>query len=101
MKEKDLQNAIIQYLNLHGHFVWRNNTGAFVLESAGKKRFMRAGIKGSPDIIGIAKDGRFIGIECKSKGRKSTLEQEVFLEQIRARGGIGIVAYSLKDACFW
>lgn len=57
----------------------------------------RAGVKGGSDILGIAKDGKFIAVECKIKGNKPTALQELFLDEIRSRGGYGIVAYDLKD----
>lgn len=58
--------------------VWRNNTGAVRTESGG---FMRIGFTGSADIIGIARDGKFIGIECK-RDEKASLSpaQEAFAE---------------------
>ena len=99
MLEKDIQKAIIEYLNASGFWVWRNNTGAMVLEGKnGKKRFFRAGFPGISDIIGIAPDGRFVAIEVKRKGGKVTQNQQAFLNAVRGMGAYGIVAYSLDDA---
>lgn len=87
---------MLQYLNFKGHFAWRNNTGA---TRAGKfgERFIRYGYPGSSDVLGIEKGtGKLIAIECKAK-TKTTPLQDQFLKQIRDRGGIGIVAYDLKD----
>jgi hypothetical protein len=93
--EKDTQKAILEYLTLKGHFVWRNNSGAFKTERGG---FYRIGAAGSPDIIGVKKgDGKFIGIEVKSGGVKPTALQEQFLKDINDRGGIGIVAYNIDQ----
>lgn len=52
---------------------------------------------GTSDITGCSKDGRFIAIECKIKPNKPTELQEAYLEEIRKRGGIAIVAYSFED----
>ena len=97
MTEKQLVNLILEYLNFNGHFSWRHNTGAIVAEYKGKKRFWRAGLKGSSDIIGIAKDGKFIAIEAKGENGHPTREQKDFLSEIERRGGYACVAWDLKD----
>ena len=56
-----LVTQVIWKLEYYGAFVWRNNTGAFRPRAGG---FMRFGYPGSPDVIGILPDGRFIGVEC-------------------------------------
>lgn len=38
-----------------------------------------------------------IAIECKIKPNKPSLLQEAYLEEVRKRGGIAIVAYDLND----
>lgn len=95
--EKDIQRQILEWLAYQGIFSWRNNTGAIVSEYKGKQRFMRFGMKGSPDIIGILKDGKFLAIEVKRKGGKMTSEQIVFFERINENGGVAILAYKLED----
>ena len=52
---------------------------------------------GVPDILGISRNGVFFAIECKRKGNKATAEQLAFLNEIKHRSGIAIVAYSLDD----
>ena len=52
---------------------------------------------GTADITGCSKDGRFIAIEAKIKPNKTTQLQDDYLEEIRKRGGIAIVAYDLSD----
>ncbi len=96
MKETHLVQQVIQYLNFKGHFVHRNNTGA---TRAGKhnERFIRFGYPGSSDVIGCSKDGKIIAVECKVARNKLSPLQEAYLEEIRRRGGIAIVAYDLSD----
>lgn len=53
---------------------------------------------GTADITGCAKDGRFIAVECKIKPNKPTQLQEDYLNEVRRRGGIAFVAYTLEDA---
>lgn len=102
LTEKDLQNSIINYLNIKGHFVWRNNSGVsksvYVTKSGlSKSRMWRAGIKGGSDIIGVSKNGKFIAIECKIGKNKPTELQTMFLDDVNKRGGIAILAYKFED----
>lgn len=57
---------------------------------------MRFGKVGSADIIGLSPQGRFIAVECKDKS-KATEKQIEFLEEVRKRGGIAILAHSIDD----
>lgn len=52
---------------------------------------------GTSDITGCCKDGRFLAIECKIRPNKPTALQEAYLEEVRRRGGIAIVAYDLES----
>jgi len=102
MTEQQLVTLIINYLNAKGHFVWRHNSGvthASYTTKAGvrKDRMWRSGLKGSSDIIGIAKDGRFIAIECKVGANKPTPLQEEFIASVLAHKGYACVAYDLSD----
>lgn len=95
--ENQIQHTILEYLNYVGHYCWRNNTGSVVLESKGKQRYFRAGLKGSADILGVAKDGRMIAIEVKRKGGKATEEQLAFIREVASRGGYAMIAYDVAD----
>ena len=92
-----ITDAIVDYLNLHGHFAHRqNNVGVFDQ----RRGTYRAGsaYPGVPDIIGVHKDtGQFIGIEVKAKGDRLSESQKRYLEDVRQRGGIALVARSLDD----
>lgn len=96
--EKQIQNSIIDYLLLKGHFVWRNNSGVVQAQYKGKTRMWRAGVRGGSDILGICKSGgKFIAIECKKKGNTTTFIQDEFLRKIKELGGYAIIAYSIED----
>ena len=102
LTEKQLVYVIIEYLRLSGHFVWRNNSGYMFADYTDKsgttrKRGIKIGMKGSSDIIGVHKDGRFIAIECKIGKNKTTPAQDYFLEEIKRHGGIALIAYDLDD----
>ena len=93
MKEKDIQNAILHYLQLRWHFHWRNNTGAFKAEHGS---FVRFGTPGSPDIF-VLKDGLLIGIEVKTPEGRVSKDQEAFGKRMELAGGKYLVARSVED----
>jgi hypothetical protein len=68
MKESDVQRQILDYLALKHLFHYRNNSGAMVSEYRGKKRFMRFGATGSPDIVCVVKGGVPHPLVCKGAG---------------------------------
>lgn len=97
-KESEIQKAILQYLAYRNHFAWRNNTGAMAGQHKGKKWFMRFGLKGSADILGVQRGtGKMIAIEVKVPGGKPTAEQFVFLKGVENLGGIAFVATCVDD----
>jgi hypothetical protein len=102
MNETQLVRLCINYLLIHGHYVWRNNSG--VTKSAytdkfGRKstRMWRSGMKGASDIIGVSNTGQFLAVECKIKPNKATESQQAFLLEVARRGGISIIAYDIDD----
>lgn len=95
VKESHVVSACLQWLWLHGCYVWRNNSGA--LKPEGSKRPIRFGLKGSADIIGLTPQGKFLAVECKAGRNKLTDEQIVFGERVKQKGGIYIVAYSVEE----
>ena len=88
---------ILAYLKMRRVYAWRNNTGAVKLEGRSGSRFVRYGMKGSSDILGILDDGRFLAIEVKAPTGRATPEQSCFLGEIRARGGVAFIARSAEE----
>jgi hypothetical protein len=97
MKEMLLVRQIVDYLNYRGHFVQRTNSGMMRGEYKGKPWAVKLSPAGTADITGCSKDGRFLAVECKIRPNKPTELQERYLNEIRKRGGIAIVAYDLTD----
>jgi hypothetical protein len=96
MSESDVVNTCLKWLLWNGYHAWRHNTGGYKPE--GSKRFIRYGAKGSPDIVAVQPiTGRFVGVECKSRGKTTSPDQKAFGDEITKRGGIYIVAYSVDD----
>lgn len=97
--EKQIQNAILDYLTLLPGTYWAtNNTGLWdpvkkVHRRPGK--FFRHGVS---DIIGVCGNtGRIVCIEVKTpKGRVSE-HQKKFLKEISESGGIAFVARSVDE----
>lgn len=76
----------------------RTNSGRIKVPGKdGRTRLIRMAQAGTADITGCTKDGRFLAVECKIKPNKPTELQEAYLEEIRRRNGIAVVAYSLED----
>ena len=86
---------VLKALRAHPAVVWceRMNSGAAKVGN----RFIRFGWPGCPDVLGQLRDGRFLAVECKSPTGRLRPEQAVFLERIRASGGVGFVARDCRD----
>ena len=82
----------ISVLGLNG-VAWRNNTGAL----ASGTRFMRFGIPGQPDIMGIFKGGRPFGLEVKTKTGHLTPSQQWYHLLFRDMGMQIAVVRSYDD----
>lgn len=89
MLEAKLQQLLLARLNqLPGVRVWRNNVG-----QVGAVRFGLC--RGSADLIGFCRGGRFLAVEVKSdKGRLSP-DQIAFQCWVEAGGGLYILARDL------
>ncbi len=102
--ERDVQKAVLQYLQLCPHIAWaqRFNTGAAsssytTKEGRTHKRFVRFGFTGCSDILGQMKSGHLLAIECKRKGGKATDSQEAFLQTVSDNNGLAIIAMDVGD----
>jgi hypothetical protein len=73
--------------------LWKNATGAVKIG----ERFLRFGQKGSPDILGLADGGTFLGIEVKTGNARQTPEQKLFEAMVFRRRGVYILARCLED----
>lgn len=98
--ERDVQKQCLAWLGLKRVFCWRANSGAVTYPATATtvRRFVRtASVAGVSDIIGVLPGGSMLAVECKRKGQKPTPSQAVFLAQVRAAGGVGIVVDSLDS----
>jgi len=92
--ETKIVREVLSLLRDHHILAFRNNTG--VARIGG--RWVRFGVPGSPDIIGVLPGGRFLGIEVKTATGKEADHQRDFRERIELSGGVAIVVHSIEEA---
>ncbi len=102
MKEQDTVRAILQFLALHRIPAWRMNQGAMRGEHKGKRWFMKFGVTGMSDIIGVLPNlgsggGQFLAIEVKLPRKLPTPAQVAFIQTIILAGGVAFVAHSVAE----
>lgn len=88
--EKDIQNAVCEYLDLRHHFFYRqNNTPIFQKDKNGGG-FFRAmpkyALKGVPDIIVITDGGYAVYLEIKRPSGRLSPDQELFKKRCEEKG---------------
>ncbi len=94
-----IRNAIMSYLKSQHIMCWiYDSVGIFdPVKKIYRRRNSVHRLVGLPDIHGILPDGRFLGIECKAKGKYPTKEQKDVINQINQAGGLAFVARNLHD----
>jgi hypothetical protein len=94
-KEAAALVEVLQALRNHPAVAWceRMNSGAVRIGG----RFLRFGWPGCPDVLGQLKDDRLLGVEVKGPAGKLRPEQAVFLDRVRAAGGVAFMARDLRD----
>lgn len=99
MSEKIIQNAILEWLSLLPNCVSWPNDSVGIWDPVKKtyrrrkNKFYRRGVS---DILGCW-CGRFFAIEVKSKNGRVTPEQQSFIDDVNAIGGVAFVARSIDD----
>ena len=91
MKESDIRDEIVQYLEKKGCMVWLDK------QAAGKTKYHFKKSAGVPDILGILRDGTFLGIEVKTAKGKVSESQESFISEASKRYAVCFVVRSLDD----
>jgi len=96
-KEKDVQKAVLTYLEIKKVFHYRNNSGGTIINYKDKSYFMKFGATGSPDIICVI-SGQYVGIEIKGTDGKQSDNQKDFQERLEKAGGLYLLVHSLDEA---
>jgi len=63
--------------------VWKNATGAVKTPTG----FIKFGLKGSADILGLTSDGKLLAIECKSGSAVLSKHQRMFQRMVTKMDG--------------
>lgn len=78
-----------------GARLWRNQTGKYQLADG---RWLSSGLcVGSSDLVGITADGRFLAVEVKKRGGKTSEAQINFINMVRAMGGVAGICTSVDE----
>ena len=95
--EKQIENAILDYLLMvDGMFFKIQNVGVYdPIKKTFRKpsRHHKAGVS---DILGVLR-GRFMAIEVKTATGRLSKSQAKFLDEVKANGGLALVARSVQD----
>jgi len=97
--EGNVLNDCMIGLSESGCLACRNNCGALP-DRTRSGRVIRFGVggKGGSDIIGIAPDGKFYAVECKTATGRATSDQLQFHKAVVAHGGRAGIARNAKEA---
>ena len=102
MKEQDLHNSIVDYLNNYPYILWTSTLGGVYL---GKGNYKQKALvkkhykKGVPDILIFEPNLKHNGlmVELKVKYNKPSKDQKLWIDNLNARGYKATVCYSLKE----
>lgn len=99
MLEKEIENAILEYLALIGIYAWKNQTtGVYdTKRKIFRKSWNKYHINGVADILGILPTGMLLAIEVKTKKTYPSQNQKDFLKNISDNKGIAFIARSIDD----
>jgi len=95
--EKQVEHDILDYGISLGWYLSVVDSKAVYNQKA--KRYIKGmAKKGFPDIVGVDTNGLFLAIELKAKNKTKTAtkEQLLFLEEVKKRGGFGVVVDSAE-----
>lgn len=85
--EKDIQNAVCEYLTIKRRFFWRQNTSPVFDKTRGAFRAMpKYSLKGVPDIIVIGDGGFVVFLEIKRPRARQSEDQLLFEERCKKVG---------------
>lgn len=96
--ESQIVQAVLRACKAHSAvaFVWRNNTGAALMNG---KRWVSFGHAGMSDVLGCLRTtGQLLALEVKRPGAKPTPDQRAFLDAVERAGGVSAVVHSAGEA---
>jgi hypothetical protein len=98
MKEAEVLRQCMQYLKMKKVVFWRSNTGAARFGASESARYVRFGVPGVSDVIGLLPPtGRMLALEIKSQTGRVRKEQTAFLKNVTAAGGLALVIRDVRE----
>jgi len=99
VSEKQIQDAIVAWLEAEGYVVWRCSLGGVLVRNKGGRVFAKNPMKGYPDLGTTHRKhrGRLVAIEVKTPDGVISPEQHAWHAKLRAEGALVIVATSVED----
>lgn len=94
--ERDIQNAILQWLTLKKIYHFRINNMASTVYSGGRMVRLPVAQRGLPDIAIVVK-GRYIACEVKAPNGRQSEEQKAVQEETEKAGGLYWIVRSLEE----
>lgn len=94
-KEAAALLEVLQALRAHPAVAWCKRMNSSAARIGG--RFVQFGWPGCPDVLGQLKDGRLMWCEVKGPTGRLRPAQVVFLERIRAAGGVAFMARNCRN----
>ena len=96
-KEKEIQQAIIQYLQLKRIFVKRLNVGGMINHSTGAYILNPNTPRGIADLL-VVDEGHTIFLEIKTRKGKQSENQKIFEVEAKQAGADYFIVRSLDEA---
>jgi len=95
MTENKLMHLIQLAASKLGARLFRNNVG---LAKTVAGQVVKFGLcKGSSDLIGWTRSGRFLAVETKSQRGRPSKEQLAFVDAVNSAGGVGMIVRSVEE----
>ena len=102
MKEQDLHNSIVNYLNYYPNILWTSTLGGVYL---GKGNYKQKALvkkhykKGVPDLLIFEPNKKYHGlmVEIKVKPNKPSKYQKIWISNLTDRNYKAVVCYSLDE----
>ena len=91
LSTSEMQKAVILYASKLGCFLWRNNTMGVWRGTGYQNTGGILGGLGSPDLVGLLPNGKFLGIEVKNGNEQLSVEQIAFRDKIFDHNGYAFV----------
>ena len=105
LTEQQIQRSVFQHLKTRaapGVVAWHTPMGGYRRRTEAAIFAGLGALKGVSDVIAIRPPtGQICALELKAEGGKPTIEQLLFIDRVRAAGGIAGWAIGLDVALHW